>query len=68
MPEDKQQQTTVAGLVPAALYGFNQPFNLAAGEVLSVAVVADRRLVFLAFASVHHFVESFSRSDAPNPA
>jgi hypothetical protein len=26
--------------------------------VLSVAVVADRCLVFLAFASVHHFVES----------
>ena len=34
MPEDQQQQATVAGFVPAALHGFNQPFNLAAGEVL----------------------------------
>jgi hypothetical protein len=34
MSEDQQQQATVAGFVPAALHGFNQPFNLAAGEVL----------------------------------
>ena len=38
MPEDQQQQATVAGFVPAALHGFNQPFNLAAGEVLSVSL------------------------------
>jgi hypothetical protein len=67
VPEDQEQQATVAGFVPAALHGFNQPFNLAAGEVLSVAVVADRRLVFLAFASVHHFVESFSGRMPWNP-
>jgi hypothetical protein len=38
MPEEKEQQATVAGLVAAALHGFNQPFNLAAGEVLSVSL------------------------------
>ena len=44
MPEHQEQQATVAGLVPAALGRLNQPFNLAAGEVLSVAVL--RRPVF----------------------
>jgi hypothetical protein len=38
MPEHQEQQATVAHLVPAALGRFNQPFNLAAGEVFSVAV------------------------------
>ena len=36
MPEDQEQQATVANLVPAALRRFNQPFNLPAGEVLPV--------------------------------
>jgi hypothetical protein len=35
MPEHQEQQATVAHLVPAALGRFNQPFNLAAGEVFS---------------------------------
>jgi hypothetical protein len=37
-PKHQEQQATVAHLVPAALGRFNQPFNLAAGEVFSVAV------------------------------
>jgi hypothetical protein len=37
MPEHQEQQATVAHLVPAALGCFNQPVNLAAGEVFAVA-------------------------------
>jgi hypothetical protein len=38
MPEHQEQQATVAHLVPDTLSRFNQPFNLAADEVFSVAV------------------------------
>ena len=38
MPEHQEQQATVAGFVPAALGRLDQPFDLAPGEVLSVAV------------------------------
>src|SRR5271157_940185 len=55
MPEHQEQQATVAGFIPAALRCFNQPANLAAGEVLPVAVVPAR---VSAFSPVHHFVES----------
>ena len=68
VPEDQEQQATVAGFVPAALHGFNQPFNLAAGEVFSVAVGAGRPPVFPAFSPVHHFVESVPGWMASKPA
>jgi hypothetical protein len=45
----QEQQATVAHLIPAALGRLNQPFNLAAGEVFSVA--APRQCV-LRFASL----------------
>ena len=45
MPEDQQQHATVAGLITAPLRGLDQPFNLAPGEVLALAVVAGRCLV-----------------------
>jgi hypothetical protein len=64
VPEDQEQQATVAGFVPAALHGFNQLFNLAANEVLPLAVVTDRRLVLPAFAR-SSFCREFFRSDAP---
>jgi hypothetical protein len=67
MPEDQQQQATVAGFIPAPLRGLDQPFNLVPGEVLALAVGAGRCLVFLAFAPVHHFVESFSGRMPWNP-
>jgi hypothetical protein len=38
MAKHQEQQATGAHLVPAALSRFNQPLNLAAGEVFSVAV------------------------------
>jgi hypothetical protein len=38
MPEGQKQKATVAGLVPPALGRLDQPFNLAPGEVLAVAV------------------------------
>jgi hypothetical protein len=58
MPEHQEQQATVAHLVPGAFGRFNQPFNLAAGEVFSVAVPPASVPRFFAFASVYHFVES----------
>lgn len=67
MPEHQEQQATVAGLVPAAPGRLDQPFNLAAGEVLAVAVIPAH---VSAFASVHRFVESLAcampRKPAPN--
>ena len=71
MPERQKQKATVAGLVPTSTNSLDQPFNLAPGEVLAVAVtVALPRLFsptarplplarFPGFASIHHFVESF---------
>ena len=38
MPEHQEQQATVAHLVSAALGRLNQPIDLAAGKVFSVAV------------------------------
>jgi hypothetical protein len=58
MTEYQQQKATIASLVPATLRRLDQPFNLAAGEVLSVIVVANRPPRASAFSSVHHFVES----------
>jgi hypothetical protein len=55
MPEHQEQKATVAGLVPAAPGRLDQPFNLAPGEVLPVAVIPAR---VSGFAPVHHFVES----------
>ena len=67
VPEDQEQQATVAGFVPAAaLHGFNQPFNLAAGEVLSVAVIADRCSFFLLLRPF--IVEGFSGRMPLKPA
>jgi hypothetical protein len=68
VPEHEQQQATVAGFIPASPGRFDQPFNLAPGEVLPVAVTialpgyffpTARPLLppgFPAFAPVHHFV------------
>jgi hypothetical protein len=64
MPEHQEQQATVAHLVPAALGRFNQPFNLAAGEVFSVAVSPAS---VSRFASVYHFVESLPVRCPENP-
>jgi hypothetical protein len=55
MPEHQEQQATVAHLVPGAFGRFNQPFNLAAGEVFSVPVSPAS---VARFAPVYHFVES----------
>lgn len=66
VPEQQEQQATVAGLVAAALR-IDQLFNFAAGEVLPVAVAIRRRPVFRLFPSGHHFVESFPSSRPPNP-
>ena len=64
----RQHQATIAGFIPAALRGFDQPFNLPAGEVVAAAVMAHRP----GSASVHHFVESLPcprpRKAAPNRA
>jgi hypothetical protein len=65
MPEHQEQQATVAGFVPAPPGRLNQLFNLAPGKVLSVAVIPP--CVF-AFASVHHFVESFPCAMPRKPA
>ncbi len=55
IPEQEQERAANAGLVVSALRGFDRSFNLAAGDVLSAAVVAMR---VSASASVHYFVES----------
>jgi hypothetical protein len=65
MSEHKEQQTTVAGLVPAPSGRLDQPFDLASGEVLAVAVIPAR---VSGFAPVHRFVESFPHAMPMKPA
>ena len=55
IPEHEQERVANAGLVASALRGFDRPFNLAAGDVLPVAVIPTG---VSASASVHYFVES----------
>ena len=62
VPEHQEQQATVAGLVPAALGRLDQPFNLAPGQVLPVAVVPARVSCFCARSS---FCREFPPSKAP---
>ncbi len=57
MPKHQEQQATVTGFIPGALNRFNQPCNLAPGEVLPVGVLLARVSVF---APVHRFVESLA--------
>jgi len=59
---------TVAGLVPVALRGLDQLFNLAPGGVLPVAAVVGRRAGIPLFPPVHHFVENFPCPTRPKPA
>jgi hypothetical protein len=68
VPEDQEQQAMVAGFVPAVLHSFNQPFNLAAGEVLALGYRSRPRLVFLLLRPFINFVESFSGRIARKPA
>jgi hypothetical protein len=51
-----KQRSRTSFLLPLA--ASNQPFNLAAGEVFSVAVPPASVPRFSAFVSVYHFVES----------
>jgi len=65
MPKHQEQQTTVAGFVPAALRRLDEPLNLAPGKVLAVAVIRPR---VSCFAPAHHFVESSPYTTALNPS
>jgi hypothetical protein len=78
MPEHEEEQTPVAGLVPAALSRLDQPGNFAPGEVLPVAALRRpdpffptarprRRVGFSCSAPVRHFVESSPRQTPRKP-
>ena len=56
---------TVAGLVPAPSGRLDQPFDLASGEMLAVAVIPAR---VSGFAPVYRFVESFPHTMPLEPA
>jgi hypothetical protein len=62
MPEHQEQQATLAHLVPAALGRFNQPFNLAAGEVFDAPETrVNRGGDFSNIYKMFHFVDSSRR-------
>ena len=65
MPEHQKQKATVAGFVPAALGRLDQPFHLAAGQVLPVAAGVCRRARVSLFSRSFPFCREFPLCEGP---